>query len=388
MRDAVAKGELVLLGVTHEQHAERCQLFADWQQFEWPVLHDPINRIECQAVPITVAIDERGVVRSTRPSFAWVRDEFLAGESPAQPAETVGPSATRPSLEDLVRRAEQTGTAEDWTAVGDATVLWAPDASASAVRAYQRALAAEPTPLRHFRLGVALRMKYESSDGQPDDFQHAVNAWKTALQNDPNQYIWRRRIQQYGPRLDKPYPFYDWVPDAIAEMTRRDGRSPAPLRVALSGAEIVEPPDAQDSAPTSAPHPDPQHRVQRDLGRFVRIGPTIVPSSQDDQGKEAKFRLHLNFRLTGLAEWNNESEPLQVWFESEQSVSLAKRSLLHTNVSRSATSKEDRVLDVGLAKNSGETGVVRGFALYSVCEKSTQQCILRRQDFTVPIRME
>jgi hypothetical protein len=39
--------------------------------------------------------------------------------------------------------------------------------------------------------------------------QKAVQYWTMALDMDSNQYIWRRRIQQYGPRLEKPYSFYD-----------------------------------------------------------------------------------------------------------------------------------------------------------------------------------
>ncbi len=52
-----------MLGVTQEQHADRCRLFAQWKQFGWPILHDPINLLEAPAVPIVVAIDEHGIVR-------------------------------------------------------------------------------------------------------------------------------------------------------------------------------------------------------------------------------------------------------------------------------------------------------------------------------------
>ena len=51
-----------------------------------------------------------------------------------------------------------------------------------------------------FRLGVCHRMRYESERGLPTDFQRAVDLWSQAVSIDPNQYIWRRRIQQYGPR--------------------------------------------------------------------------------------------------------------------------------------------------------------------------------------------
>lgn len=55
-----------------------------------------------------------------------------------------------------------------------------------------------------FRLGVAYRARYDSLLRQPGDFRKAVEHWERALALDANQYIWRRRIQQYGPRFDKP----------------------------------------------------------------------------------------------------------------------------------------------------------------------------------------
>ena len=61
-------------------------------------------------------------------------------------------------------------------------------------------------------------------------FQRAIDAWGQALAIDPNHYIWRRRIQQYGPRLIKPYPFYDWVEQAAREIRAR-GETPVELAV-------------------------------------------------------------------------------------------------------------------------------------------------------------
>ena len=68
-------------------------------------------------------------------------------------------------------------------------------------------------------------MRYDSAHRREGDFQRAVEAWSRALEIDPNNYIFRRRIQQYGPRLSKPYPFYDWVSRARDEITAR-GETP------------------------------------------------------------------------------------------------------------------------------------------------------------------
>jgi hypothetical protein len=73
----VKEGRLVLLGVTQEQHADRCRLFAQWKQFDWPILHDPINLMKAPAVPIVVAIDEHGIVRAVRPRSQTLAAEFL-----------------------------------------------------------------------------------------------------------------------------------------------------------------------------------------------------------------------------------------------------------------------------------------------------------------------
>src|SRR3974377_1220627 len=89
------KKRLVLLGVTQEQHADRCRLFAQWKQFDWPILHDPINLLEAPAVPIGVGIDERGTVRAVRPRPQTFAAEFLdktfADDAP--PGEPQSPSA-------------------------------------------------------------------------------------------------------------------------------------------------------------------------------------------------------------------------------------------------------------------------------------------------------
>jgi tetratricopeptide (TPR) repeat protein len=110
-----------------------------------------------------------------------------------------------------------------------------------AIDAYTHALALDPSDKNSlFRLGVAYRMRHESTWRRNGDFQSAVESWGRALALDPNQYIWRRRIEQYGPRLTKPYAFYDWVEQAKAEILRR-GETPARLSVEPYGSELAGP---------------------------------------------------------------------------------------------------------------------------------------------------
>ena len=118
------QGRLVLLGVTQEQHADRCRLFAQWKQFDWPILHDPINLLEAPAVPIVVAIDEHGIVRAIRPRPETFETEFL-DKTFADDAQPGAPrSAGPPDLDSLRRKAEANPAAGAWRAVGDALTIW------------------------------------------------------------------------------------------------------------------------------------------------------------------------------------------------------------------------------------------------------------------------
>lgn len=398
-KEWVRNGELVLLGVVQEQHGERAQLFARWKEFDFPILHDPINTLACAAVPITIAIDERGIVRHLRATPDWVRDHFLgestrgvSGEATAPddhqlsktengtepPAET----NSRPDIEALRRAAEQSKQAADHRRLGDALMLWQPTEVTRAIEAYQRALTMDDTPELHFRLGVAYRRRSEQPSRKLNDFTSAVQEWSTALRMSPNQYIWRRRIQQYGPRLEKPYPFYDWVPEAMAALEKRHGKPTKPLRVPLSGAEIADPRANLNDEEVTTESPDPNNRIHRDLGQMVTITPTIVSAAQRG------YRLHLRFAVSEAAVWNNEAEPLLVWFADADNVQAHQRRLRHPLAIQSAESDEDRLLDVEFSKKTDAEAEIRGFALYYICEKATQQCKLLRQDFAIPVKIK
>ena len=212
-----------------------------WKEMDWPILIDPLNLMEVTAVPLTFLIDEYGVIRYSRPSDEEF-EEFLnrTYERPSGSA-----SSTETAASDLVQLAKsaQTGSLEAKRRYAEALVLWGSDAlTRKAIETYEKALQFDPgSGPDHFRLGVAYRKRYDSSERREGDFARAVKHWRRALDIDPNQYIWRRRIQQYGPRLNKPYSFYDWVRQARQELTAR-GENPPPAfrgagrrRVCLSG---------------------------------------------------------------------------------------------------------------------------------------------------------
>jgi hypothetical protein len=389
-RQLVKDGKLVLLGVTQEQHAERCRLFAQWKQFDWPILHDPINVLEPNAVPVVVALDEYGIVRSTRPGRESLAEEFVnraftddapAAASPAR----YGPrySSTSGSPPSAATTAQ---AADEWRELGDGLILWGgPERLNDAIDAYAAAARADPQDRRAwFRLGVALRRRYESAGRQQNDFQRAVENWGRALELDPNQYIWRRRIQQYGPRLDKPYAFYDWVPEAERAI-REVGQTPIELPVRPDGAEIAKP--IKDfAAPPTATAPDPTGRIARIESGSVTAEITVVPRAVLP-GQTA--RVHAVFRVdpaSARVHWNNEADPLRLWLDPPGGWEVSER-LLSSPLPQTVVSTEPRRIEfeVKAPATASGTGAVSGYALFHVCDETGGTCRFARLDVTIDV---
>ncbi|MCA9297991.1 MAG: tetratricopeptide repeat protein, partial [Phycisphaerales bacterium] len=226
-RDLQASGDLQVVGLIQEQHPDRCALFQQWHGMTWPVLVDSLNLLGVERVPYAVCLDEAGVVQAINPD-PGAFEAFMA--RPAVSGVAVEVEVPEPPTGTDVgarRRASDLGVLFHGALDG-------------AIEGYRAALDLEPEDATtHFRLGVAMRMRFER-DGRTADFTGAIGHWGRALDLDPNQYIWRRRIQQYGPRLDKPYSFYDWVTEARAAIEAR-GETPVPLRVEPGGAEFAAP---------------------------------------------------------------------------------------------------------------------------------------------------
>ena len=161
-REWVKEGRLVLLGITQEQHADRCRLFAQWKKFDWPILHDPINVLEPIAVPIVVAIDEHGIVRAVGPRPETLAAEFLGKTfaDDAPPASAAIGRSSRPGVSLAARRGNGD---EAWRTLGDALTLWGgPEGADEAIDAYARAPGLDPADGNaSFRLGVAYRTRHD-----------------------------------------------------------------------------------------------------------------------------------------------------------------------------------------------------------------------------------
>lgn len=235
-----------------------------------------------------------------------------------------------------------------------------------------------------FRLGVCYRRRSETTQHRSGDFQGAIDYWGQALDLDPNQYIWRRRIQQYGPRLDKPYAFYDWVETAEKDIRAR-GDNPIPLPVRPSGAEIAQPLKALPAAAKEARAPDPDGKVQRDSDGLIRAEVTVAPA-RVWPGQTVRVHVVLRLDPKQQAHWNNEAESLRLWVEPAEGWQISDR-LLQSPTAREAVSGEERALDfeIKAPKEARDKVRLNAYALYHVCDDKGGQCRFLRLD--IPIEL-
>ncbi|MEM7231277.1 MAG: hypothetical protein AAF517_03830, partial [Planctomycetota bacterium] len=177
-KELLASKKLNVIGIVQEQHPDRARLFMKWKGMNWPILVDSLNRLGVSAVPISLLIDEHGIirakVRNPRRS-AKVLETFLV---------------TNYAPPDRIEK-EARKTKDTTLALADAMYLKGEAFYESAIATYRRAIQEGSGPDAKFRLGVAHRARYDSKDRRSGDFAAAVKAWGEALAARPNQYIWR-----------------------------------------------------------------------------------------------------------------------------------------------------------------------------------------------------
>jgi len=377
-------GRLRTVGIIEEQYPDRARLFMRWKQMDWPVLVDSLDVLGVSAVPMTLLIDEAGIVRAIQPKPGDL-ESFLAAEpvtASGHGAATKGPRSGNPNG---LAPGTQGHSVTALQARADALTIWGkPTQLSQAIDIYQQVLRKVPDlGPTHFRLGVAFCKRYESSARHEGDFAAAVQNWRRALDIDPNQYIWRRRIQQFGPRLDKPYPFYDWVARA-RDAIRARGEVPPRLLVEPRGAEIARPSRTLPANDARDIDPDPHGEVTRDLRGLIRVEITQVAST-DPADRAA--RIHVVFRPnTRLgAHWNREADNLMLWVDPPPGWRVDRR--LHTAPTvLTDSSTEARRIEFEVRWKAGTAaGVVSipAHALYDVCEDVDGTCVYRRQDLTI-----
>jgi len=375
---------LQVVGILEEQHPDRARLFMQWHQMDWPVMVDRLDLMGVPAVPVVLFIDEYGIVRAVNPDPSQLA-AFMEQQFP-RPGRTL-PDAPHLSDRPVPKPKPVIDTADSWRDQGDALVLWGgAEKLGEAITAYQKAIALAPqdAPTK-FRLGVAYCLRHDSAQSQAGDFAQASAYWNRAIELDPNQYIWRRRIQQYGPLQQKPYGFYDWVNQARSAIEAR-GEKPIPLSVEPTSSEAARP--LKGFTAHTHENPDPQDRVQRDADGLVTVEMAVLP--EGSKPGEA-VRVHLSFRpnLKRKAHWNNEAQELAFWINLPPGWQADHQYLTVPNPPEPA-SHETRTIEMELKSPPGATaGEVNlsAFALYYVCEDVHGVCLFRRQDIPLKVRL-
>lgn len=379
---AEAEGRFRSIGIVEEQHPDRARLFLQWKNIPWPVMVDALDLLNVPYVPITILIDENGIIRTIAPPLSPPPQELEAGFGGAAPAGSAPPVSKPPGAMPGPPPASGAAGVSD----ADALFLWGGVSRlGEAIAAYEGAVASKPRDgAAHFRLGVALRRRYDSEARQPGDFQRAAAEWGRALDLEPNDYIWRRRIEQYGPRLDKPYPFYDWVAEARRDITAR-GETPVALAAEPGGAELAGRATSFTAATAGAAEPDPQGRITRDAGAFIRVDGAIVPARIPPGGAA---RVHLTFQPNDAtqAHWNNEASDMVLWINPPPGFLVDSRRMTLPRP-REPVSREVRTLEFEVKTPPGVRGSFNlpGYALYYVCEDVKGTCLYRRQDLSVKL---
>lgn len=380
-------GTLSTVGVVIEQHPDRARLFMQWKRLDWPLLWDPFNLLELPAVPITMFVDGERVIRIVQPRLDRAPEITSRLLNPADseamrhdeiPSPVPGPAAMSPP---------STSSPVDWSDHAVALALWGGAGRLDeAVAASERAVGPDTEGRLWFRHGVIARMRHDSPARRPDDFNSAVESWTRALDVDPNNYIWRRRLQQYGPRLTKPYAFFDWVPVARSDIEDRD-ETPESLIVEPGGAEFADP--ARSEISSAAGPPPPDDRIALDEVPFIDVRGGVVPASVRPGGL-ARIHLDLEPSPGKAAHWNNEAGSLHAWIEPPQDWDT-DGSHVALDVPDSAVSDERRHLEFEVRVSElAEPGTheVDVAMLYAVCEDDTGVCLVRRREVRVPVEVD
>lgn len=388
VRSSIQSGDLVAVGVVQEQHPDRTRLYRQWRQLEWPILVDSMNVLDhIRVVPVPLAIDEDGVLVDSSFELSEL-EKFVQSAAPSRAIPDDYNRVSSSNFVDLKRAAEESGTADAWYQLGTAYFNeGAGDRLDEAVAALESAVALQPERSQaHFALGAALRRRSETEGSrEPDDAQRAVDHWQEALDLDPNHYIFRRRLQQYGPRLDKPYNFYFWVEQARQEIRER-GEEPVSLTAEPTGSEVAPPAGKEDRAAGNIPDPDPEGRINRDTDKLVHVGPLVTPK-RVQPGR--RVRVRVTFRLDPLSHpyWNNEADELRMWVGLPEGLEAVEHQLVWPNP-EAPESREDRELEIEVQvhENASEgRRKVPAYALYYVCGDRGGVCYFLRQDFEFEI---
>lgn len=378
-----------VIGLVQEQHPARTRLFQQWHGLDWPIMVDSLNLLEVTVVPITLWIGADGTILKKLRRPNRFRPTSSEVDSPSAPP---APEPEKPSDGGSTDAEKARQLGDYWfrrSSIDEAHV-------ATAIAAYTDSLERDPKDGRtHFRLGVAFERRYHQEDRSPNDFKRALDHWTRALALRPDNYIWRRRLQQYGPRLDKPYPFYNWVDEARRAIIAR-GETPITLPVTLTDSESLGPSQADEAV--AAVDPDPKAKVPGVKPAWIAIETAAAPSIAT-AGKPVRVYLTLRPRSGSSVHWNNEAEPMAVWVQPTEGTTIESHLQSFTPAPKRGPDGKMVVPAIGAEPRRVEfevtpdltshrdtgTVTIHGYVLFNACEDEGGTCRYLRQEWSLDL---
>jgi len=388
----VAEGKLAVLGVAHEQHADRCRLFMQWKGIDWPALHDPLNLVNVQSLPLVVAVDEHGIVRSTKLhpdklAEEFVNKEFEAPETPPEPGRT--------ELADtrITRRLAKDGrSVAGWRDHGNALVMVGlPPLIDEAIEAYRQGLKQKKGDVDSrtwFRLGVACCIRHDRPEHRDGDFQAAVDAWRKAVELAPANEVFAARLQQYGPATAMPHAFYDWIETAEKEITAQGG-TPVALAVEPCSGERRQPARGfgdGKSGGVATSNEAARDEWKPDENDLVSVEKTVVHCADEKASRVVTVHLRLRPNAERGIRWSSVAGQPRLLIEPGEDLQVDQAAVTWPPLPQ-ASPDGARTLsfDVQLPKRSKQAVSVNVHALYAVQEGEAGQPRRLSRDVSVKI---
>lgn len=231
------RDDVAVIGVAQEQHADRARLLCQWRRVTIPVLHDALNQSGETAAARVYCLDGQAFVRAIDPDAKSLA-AFLK-KSYRKKSKGIRELMTRaPELKVVQRQAGESRNAAEWRTYGDALFHHGETAVLhEAIRTYQTGIQFEPLDAwSHFRLGVALRTRFDGGERQEGDLEAAVAAWKEAARLMPGNEIFALRAAQFDATAARAESLYGWVAEARKAVAKR-GDTPVTLKAEPTDVE-------------------------------------------------------------------------------------------------------------------------------------------------------
>jgi hypothetical protein len=312
------KGEdaVAFVGVIHDQHRDRGELFVRWKKIAFPVYHDPINLISAPRVNRAVCVDADGLVRAIAKNPEQVTERFIKKKFEPNQTAVRSPNPNPPDTRVTKRMAGEGHRGLEILQHGDALIFGGhPVELTEAIRIYRQAFdIGEPNAAAAFRLGAAYRLRFDSANRQPGDLEKSCQAFQVAAALAPRNDIYIARVRQLGIATDKKACAYGWVAEARESLGGSLGLNPEPMAI-----EMAKPVSA--FKPGDAP---PSHPPKIEAGAdAVTVEHTVVYALNKSHGGESNLLLALSPPSAGF----DAGKPIRIWFDSPDGVAFESRYL-------------------------------------------------------------